>query len=473
MQEERKKSEEDPDHHGHLDHSNPHTFEVQDLQMLMNKVRKDLEEVDESRRKEFKEYEMQKEFEKEQKMKEMDEEHKKQYLKELEEEKKAAQHHDPVRPVHHPGSQAQLEEVWEKSDHMSQKFDPKAFFYLHDLDGNGYWDEQEVNALFIKELDKIYAQQPNNHVDMREREEEMERMREHVFKETDTNRDRFISFTEFLEQTKRDEWRRDEGWESIDQKPQFTQKEYEEFEKQRQMEIQRLIEQGVLQPHPAGYQPQYQYVHPNQIHPNAVPQVPPCPRRWCSNKPGAVRHAPVPGTSGSSTTVPSSSCRSSTGSGPSPIPVSSSCWATAVPGAPSGPTTTVPGSSCTATIPASSRCWTTSLSGTSGRSTTIPSPPSCSATIPSSSCCSATVPSQPSSSVSAATGWTTTTTTAAAISTSPKPGTSSPTRIPNQPNPACSQPGSAQRSTGSSPRSAGSSSRSAGSSPRSAGSSPE
>uniref|UniRef100_A0A0A9YPC7 Nucleobindin-1 n=1 Tax=Lygus hesperus TaxID=30085 RepID=A0A0A9YPC7_LYGHE len=245
MQEERKKSEEDPDHHGHLDHSNPHTFEVQDLQMLMNKVRKDLEEVDESRRKEFKEYEMQKEFEKEQKMKEMDEEHKKQYLKELEEEKKAAQHHDPVRPVHHPGSQAQLEEVWEKSDHMSQKFDPKAFFYLHDLDGNGYWDEQEVNALFIKELDKIYAQQPNNHVDMREREEEMERMREHVFKETDTNRDRFISFTEFLEQTKRDEWRRDEGWESIDQKPQFTQKEYEEFEKQRQMEIQRLIEQGV------------------------------------------------------------------------------------------------------------------------------------------------------------------------------------------------------------------------------------
>ncbi|KAF6201640.1 hypothetical protein GE061_004033, partial [Apolygus lucorum] len=128
MQEERKKAEEDPDHHGHLDHSNPHTFEVQDLQMLMNKVRKDLEEVDESRRKEFKEYEMQKEFEKEQKMKEMDEEHKKEYLKELEEEKKKAQHHDPV---HHPGSQAQLEEVWEKTDHMSQKFDPKAFFYLH------------------------------------------------------------------------------------------------------------------------------------------------------------------------------------------------------------------------------------------------------------------------------------------------------------------------------------------------------
>lgn len=33
--------------------------------------------------------------------------------------------------LHHPGSKQQLEEVWEKQDHMDQQFDPKAFFMLH------------------------------------------------------------------------------------------------------------------------------------------------------------------------------------------------------------------------------------------------------------------------------------------------------------------------------------------------------
>lgn len=61
-----------------------------------------------------------------------------------------------------------------------------------DLDGNGYWDPDEVKALFTKELDKAYD--PNApEDDMAERYEEMERMREHVFNETDTNRDYLIS----------------------------------------------------------------------------------------------------------------------------------------------------------------------------------------------------------------------------------------------------------------------------------------
>lgn len=36
--------------------------------------------------------------------------------------------------LHHPGSKQQLEEVWEKQDHMeNQQFDPKAFFFMHGL----------------------------------------------------------------------------------------------------------------------------------------------------------------------------------------------------------------------------------------------------------------------------------------------------------------------------------------------------
>lgn len=39
-----------------------------------------------------------------------------------------------------------------------QDFDPKAFFMMHDLDGNNFWDENEVKALFVQELNKVYQQ---------------------------------------------------------------------------------------------------------------------------------------------------------------------------------------------------------------------------------------------------------------------------------------------------------------------------
>ena len=66
------------------------------------------------------------------------------------------------------------------------------FNLCSDLDGNGFWDANEVKALFSKELDKVYD--PNApEDDMAERYEEMERMREHVFNETDVNKDYLIS----------------------------------------------------------------------------------------------------------------------------------------------------------------------------------------------------------------------------------------------------------------------------------------
>lgn len=97
----------------------------------------------------------------------------------------------------------------------------------------------------MKELDKVY-QSGLPEDDMRERAEEMERMREHVFREADTNHDNLISFDEFLAQTKREEFNRDPGWETVDNTPQFTHDEYLEFERRRQEEIQRLIAQGVV-----------------------------------------------------------------------------------------------------------------------------------------------------------------------------------------------------------------------------------
>ncbi|XP_058055990.1 nucleobindin-2 [Anopheles bellator] len=255
---------------GHLDHSNPHTFEIDDLKKLILKTSQDLMENDRRRREDFKQYELQKEFEKQEKLRALDEEHKKAYEEEL---KKQQVKHDNHEKIHHPGNKAQLEEVWEKQDHMdAQDFDPKTFFMLHDLDGNNMWDENEVKVLFINELNKMYqAGAPED--DMKERAEEMERMREHVFQEADTNKDGLISFEEFVEQTKRDEFQKDPEWETVDHQPQFTHDEYLEFERRRQEEVQRLIAQGKLPPHanmPQGYHPE-----PNgqyQVHPNAIPQ---------------------------------------------------------------------------------------------------------------------------------------------------------------------------------------------------------
>lgn len=113
------------------------------------------------------------------------------------------------------------------------------------MDGNGVWDENEVKALFVKELDKMY-QEGAAEDDMRERFEEMERMREHVFGEVDQNKDGLISFAEFIDQTKKQEFTEDKGWESLDQQKVYTEEEYRQFEKQRLAEVERLIAQGMV-----------------------------------------------------------------------------------------------------------------------------------------------------------------------------------------------------------------------------------
>lgn len=256
----------------HLDHENPHTFEQEDLRKLILKTSNELAETDRLRREEFKRYEMQKEFEQHQKLEGMDDVHKKEYEAKLEEEKKK---HNQHAPVHAPGHKAQLEEVWEKQDHMEgQDFDPQTFFMMHDLDGNGVWDELEVKALFARELDKVY-QSGVPEDDMRERAEEMERMREHVFKEADTNQDHLISYEEFIEQTKRAEFQQDQKWDTVDNVPQYTHEEYLDYERKRQEEIQRLIAEGLLPPHPnmpGGYHPgPGQPMYQQQQHPNEIP----------------------------------------------------------------------------------------------------------------------------------------------------------------------------------------------------------
>lgn len=117
------------------------------------------------------------------------------------------------------------------------------FLYLLDIDGNGFWDEDELKALFVRELDKLY-QQGMAKADLMEKAEEMERMREHVFNEVDLNRDRLISWEEFKRMSEQPDFEKDDGWKTIDQNEIYTSEELRLFENQRQQQIDQMIKSG-------------------------------------------------------------------------------------------------------------------------------------------------------------------------------------------------------------------------------------
>ncbi|KAG8001575.1 Nucleobindin-2 [Nibea albiflora] len=211
----------------YLNHMNPHTFEVDDLDRLIKSATKDLENYDKERHDEFKRYEMMKEHDRREHLKTLDEDERKKEEEHYEEMKKKHADHPKVN---HPGSQNQLKEVWEEADGLDpEDFDPKTFFNLHDTNGDGFFDEQELEALFTKELEKIYDP-TNEEDDMVEMEEERLRMREHVMNEVDSNKDRLVSLDEFLVATKKKEFLEPDSWETLEQNQAYTDEEMREFE---------------------------------------------------------------------------------------------------------------------------------------------------------------------------------------------------------------------------------------------------
>ncbi|XP_066540739.1 nucleobindin-2b [Hoplias malabaricus] len=211
----------------HLNHMNPHTFEVEDLDRLIKSASHDLENFDKEQHEEFKRYEMMKEHERRERLKTLDEEARQKEEAHYEEMKKKHADHPKIN---HPGSQDQLKEVWEEADGLDpDDFEPKTFFNLHDTNGDGYFDEQELEALFTKELEKLYDPKREED-DMVEMEEERLRMREHVMNEVDTNKDRLVSLEEFMIATKRKEFVEPDTWETLEQNPVYTEEEMREFE---------------------------------------------------------------------------------------------------------------------------------------------------------------------------------------------------------------------------------------------------
>ncbi|KAL4658303.1 nucleobindin-1 [Arapaima gigas] len=212
----------------HLDPHNQNTFEAKDLELLIATATKDLENYDAERHEEFKRYEMLKEHERRQYLKSLDQEKREKEERRLQELQEKHRQHPKVNA---PGSVAQLQEVWEETDGLDPKeFNPKTFFKLHDTNGDGVLDEQELEALFTKELEKVYDPK-NEEDDMMEMEEERLRMREHVMKNVDLNHDRLVSLEEFLKSTEKKEFTSPKEWETLDEaKPVYSEAELQQFE---------------------------------------------------------------------------------------------------------------------------------------------------------------------------------------------------------------------------------------------------
>ncbi|XP_076351602.1 nucleobindin-2-like isoform X2 [Tachypleus tridentatus] len=261
----------------HLDPLNTRTFEVEDLKRLIHTATNDLEELDRKRREEFKRYEMEKEHQYRESLQNLKEDEKRDREKKHQEMKNKHQEHPRI---HHPGSKPQFEEVWEERDHMSkEEFDPRVFFAMHDINGDGYLDEDEVEAILSLEVKKMYD--PNNpEDDPVEMMEEYNRMREHVYNEADRDKDKRISQKEFLELTKKQNFEADEGWKGIGEQNIFTEEEFKEYERQRVMQMQKHFEAqrqaAISQGIPPQYiqyppPPQYGIPSPQHLEPHAVP----------------------------------------------------------------------------------------------------------------------------------------------------------------------------------------------------------
>jgi len=211
---------------------------------------------------------MEKEFLYQESLKRMNETERQEAIRKHEENIKKHNNHSRV---HHPGSKQQLEEVWQNGDHMpKEEFNPKTFFALHDVNGDGFLDSDELEALLTLEIKKMYD--PNNpEDDPNEMEEEFHRMRAEILREADKNKDGFISRKEFLDHTAGVDFTRDEEWKGIEEQQIYTPEELRRYEQQR-AELLKHQYQYYADPAAFGLPPlndpnvQYQIVpHPAQI----------------------------------------------------------------------------------------------------------------------------------------------------------------------------------------------------------------
>ena len=97
--------------------------------------------------------------------------------------------------------------------------------------------------MVITELTDSYKKANRSH-DSEEFREDLERIREEVFEQADSDKDGFISKTEFFAIVAENQKKQEEK--TLHEESEFTEEEYSRFCDERVMEIRRLIANGAL-----------------------------------------------------------------------------------------------------------------------------------------------------------------------------------------------------------------------------------
>ncbi|CAL8106882.1 unnamed protein product [Calicophoron daubneyi] len=123
-------------------------------------------------------------------------------------------------------------EIWRNEDHFEpDRFDPKIFFGIHDLNGDGRLGEEELISLLQPELDKVYDRKDVT-TDPFLRIMDLIRMRDHVLNKMDKNYDRLISLKEFLDHANDPSESADHGYiplQDMETPPRYGQKTNDKY----------------------------------------------------------------------------------------------------------------------------------------------------------------------------------------------------------------------------------------------------
>jgi len=186
-------------------------FSDDDLKHLLKERQERLKSMDETRRKQFHKYELEKELKHKMMLRAMNEYDRK--VQEALDAENVDKMKENQKKLHHPGNKKAMEEAWMADGFDKESFNPKTFFKLHDLNGDNEWDPFELEAVFEKEVEALF--EGLNDIDEREKSEEVSRMREHVVKHLDTNEDGMVGLEEFLAFAKGKEFDHEDPWDTV------------------------------------------------------------------------------------------------------------------------------------------------------------------------------------------------------------------------------------------------------------------
>ncbi|EDV29512.1 uncharacterized protein TRIADDRAFT_51942 [Trichoplax adhaerens] len=188
------------------DGEDPHEV-IERIKERLGEIAEGIRLVEDAKHQEFMRYEYEKLLLEKKNIEEMV----KEQSKAAEDDKSGHSNSEEKAKLHHPGSKAQLQDVWEKDDGFSQgDFSPRSFFAAHDLNGDGQLDFAELDAIMQRESHKLTKNDgSNDEVKMRKI---TTGMRNHFVREIDTNKDALISLDEFIKASESKEFEHDEGW---------------------------------------------------------------------------------------------------------------------------------------------------------------------------------------------------------------------------------------------------------------------